>query len=128
VGNLHRQVDIDGSQTVSVPGANSITTNNGGFLALSSNIGNHSTRDWTLMPEFGGILSWQAWTHTKLSMGYSILYLDQIARATDQVDIRINPNLLPPSTSSAGSPVPAFNLNKGNVWVQALSLGVEFDF
>jgi Putative beta barrel porin-7 (BBP7) len=128
VGDVVRDVDIRGSQIVTVPGANTVQ-NTGGLLALKSNIGHHTSNDWTILPEFGATLNWQVCCHVKVSAGYSFLLLEDIARAAEQVDLRVNPNLLPgPGSSTAGPPLPAFNLNKGDVWIQTLSLGMEISF
>ena len=101
--------------------------NTGGLLALSSNIGNHDTGDWTCLPEFGATLSYKLFSNTRLYAGYSLLYLEDIARAGQQVDVRVNTNLLPPPIN-AGPQLPAFNLNKTDMWIQTMSFGVEFSF
>jgi Putative beta barrel porin-7 (BBP7) len=126
VGNLQRQVNIRGSQIVTVPGANKVE-NTGGLLALSSNIGNHDSGDWTCLPEFGATLSYKVFGNTRLYAGYSLLYLEDIARAGQQVDVRVNTNLLPPPING-GPQLPAFNLNKTDMWIQTMSFGVEFSF
>jgi hypothetical protein len=128
VGNVQREVDIDGSTRTSVAGSTPVTTNSGGLLALSSNIGNHKSNDWTIMPEFGGTVSWQPWTHVKLYVGYDFMMLTQVARAADQVSLQLNPNLIPPPTGSSIPNVPAFNLNRGDVIVQTVYFGLELRF
>jgi Putative beta barrel porin-7 (BBP7) len=127
VGNVHRMVDINGFQEVEVPGAKTVV-NSGGLLALSSNIGRHPSEDWTIMPEFGGTLSWQVTCNIKLYAGYSILWLDEIARAATQVDLNVNPTLLPPQTAPSGPNVPAFDIVRSQLWIQTATIGVEFSF
>jgi len=125
IGNVNREVSIIGSQTVS--GANP-AVNVGGLYALSSNIGIHNSHDWALLPEFGCTLNWQVWSHARLYLGYSFLMLEQIARAADQVDQRVNTDLLPPQRSTTGPSLPAFTLDRGDVWIQTFNFGVEFSF
>jgi hypothetical protein len=129
VGNLHRIIKINGSQTVTVPGAAPVTTT-GGFLALSSNIQTTSNNEWTFLPELGANVGWQINANWRVNVGYSALFLYHIARASDQVDLLINPNLLPSGAGVAGGGAnrPAFLLNRDNAWIQGLTLGVEFTY
>ncbi len=58
VGDLHRQVNINGSQVTTVPGAPAPSSQAGGVLALSTNSGNYSSNEFTYVPEIGANLSW----------------------------------------------------------------------
>jgi hypothetical protein len=125
-GNLHREVNIRGVQTVSVPGAGTVV-NQGGVYALGSNIGRYSTNDPAAMSEVGVNLAWQATPNLRLQAGYTLLVLGQVATVGTAVDHIINTNLLPPATQApmAGDH-PSFALDKRDVWAHALSLGAEF--
>jgi hypothetical protein len=129
VGYVHRNVFISGSQTVSVPGAAPVTST-GGLYALSSNIGTFGSNDWGLLPEIGTNLAWQVNSNLQLRLGYSVLWLDRVARAADQIDFTVNPTLIPPAAATPTGPNrPAFvNTNRQDVWIQALSVGVTFTF
>jgi hypothetical protein len=128
VGYVHRDVFISGSQTASVPGAAPVTST-GGLYALSSNIGTFGSNDWGMVPEIGVNLAWQVNSYLQLRLGYSILWLDRVARAADQIDLTVNPTLIPPATAPTGPSRPAFNdTNRQDVWIQALSIGATFTF
>jgi hypothetical protein len=127
IGNLNRDVSINGSTVTTVPGAAPVTQV-GGIYALSSNIGSHGSRDWEVLPDFGIHLSWQATSNLWLTAGYSALFLDQIARSADQVDFHINPNFFPSAVAPSGPSLPAFNLVRRDMWVQSLNLGVELRY
>jgi hypothetical protein len=128
IGRVHRFVGISGTQTTTVPGSPPLTQN-GGVLALSSNIGTHEATDATVLPEFGVNLIWQARPHIRLRAGYSLLLLSEIARPGDQVDITLNPNLFPTAAQSPTGPGrPIFFPERRNFSVQSLSFGVEFTF
>jgi hypothetical protein len=127
VGNVSREVKINGSQTTTVPGVAPVTQT-GGLLALSTNIGNHHSDDWTVIPELKLDVSWRATENVRLRLGYSILGLDRFVRAADQVDFIVNSNFLPPAASPVGPARPAFILKRDDIWVQTLSLGVELSF
>lgn len=129
IGVIQRRVDIDGETLSSVPGT-PIQAQTGGLLALSSNIGRYSTHNTgAVLPEFGLNVGWQALPHLKLRAGYNVLLLDGIARAADQVDLAVNPALVPPGSSTVTGPIrPSFGVNTAEIWIQTLSLGAEFTF
>ncbi|HYV35493.1 MAG TPA: BBP7 family outer membrane beta-barrel protein [Gemmataceae bacterium] len=127
-GCVNQEVDISGNTVTTVPGVAPVV-NNGGILALQSNIGTHRSHDWVVLPEFGGNLSWQMSCNVRLHAGYSILFLDRIARAADQIDLTVNPNLFPPvGANPAGPSRPAFSLERSDIWMQNISFGVEINF
>ncbi|HEV2948595.1 MAG TPA: BBP7 family outer membrane beta-barrel protein [Gemmataceae bacterium] len=127
-GGIFRQVKIDGNTTTTVPGAAPVTRS-GGVLALSSNIGNHRSEDWTIFPEFGANLSWHITPRLEMRLGYSFLFMNDIVRAHDQLNFNINPGLFPPATAAAGSPnQPSFRFHIGDAWIQAINVGVQYDF
>src|SRR5262249_12307695 len=72
VGNNQRVVDINGSTTVTVPGTPSVT-NEGGLLALSSNIGHYSSNHVAVIPEFGMRLYYQFTPWLRANAGYTFL-------------------------------------------------------
>lgn len=127
-GNMHRTVDIRGRTVTTVTGAPPPVTATGGMLALSSNIGEHSDSDWTVLPEAGANLVWKFRSNMNLRMGYSMIYLTKAARADDQIDFTLNPNLFPPATTPATPARPNYPGNFSDFWIQSLSLGVDVTF
>jgi hypothetical protein len=128
VGFNQQDVDIFGVSTVTTPGATPIGRT-GGLLALSSNIGHYSRVDEvSVIPEFEARLGYQVTQHVRLTLGYTILYWDNVVRAADQVDRLVNPNNLPNSGVTGGPNSPAFEFKRDNIWIQGLEMGVEFRF
>jgi hypothetical protein len=123
-GNLRREVLINGSTLTIVPPTT--TPGVGGLYALPSNIGNHFADNWVVAPEFGLTVSYELTSNVHLHLGYSILYLQGIARAADQIDFIVNPNLFPPAIGTATRP--AFSLGTSDIWIQSVNFGVEFRF
>jgi hypothetical protein len=128
VGEMHRDIDIGGNQTSTVPGASPVTRP-GGFFALSSNSGSFAESDWRAIPEVGATLGWKIRPNIALRVGYSFIYFNAIARAADQLDTTVNPQLAP----GVGVPVtgpqrPAFNLIRSDMWLQSLNFGLEFTY
>ncbi len=128
IGRIHREVGIAGNTVTMVPGAAPVSET-GGLYALSSNIGTHTSHDWGALPELGGTLTWQVLPSLGLRVGYSVLALDNVARAGDQVNQIVNPALLPPASAAPTGPIqPTFNLHPHDMWVQSLNLGVVFTY
>ncbi|MFO0863057.1 MAG: BBP7 family outer membrane beta-barrel protein [Gemmataceae bacterium] len=126
LGRQVRESNVSGGQQSFVPGQTA-SIQQGGVLALTSNIGTRSKSDWSVLPELGVNLGYQVTTNMKLTFGYSLLLMQGISRASDQIDINVNPGLLPPSTLSNPA-FPAPLLRRDDVWIQSLNLGLEFVF
>lgn len=59
--------------------------------------------------------------------GYNFLYWNNVSRAGDQVDLRINPNLLPPAIPSEPR-VPAFLDRTTGFWAHGVNVGIAFNY
>jgi hypothetical protein len=127
VGDVHRAIDIIGATRTTVPGAAPVTSP-GGFLALASNSGDFGFDDWVFAPEAGINLGYDITANVHVRLGYSFLYWTDIARASNQVNLHINPALFPPPQAGATPSQPSFSLQKSDIWVQSLNLGVELRF
>ena len=128
VGGVDRVIKISGSQTTTVPNVAPVMQL-GGLYALSTNIGKYHRDDWTVIPEFTFDLGWKLSENLSVRLGYTLFGLDRFARAADQLDFNVNSNFLPPAGASPAGPArPAFLLKRDDVWVQALSLGLELAF
>jgi hypothetical protein len=128
VGNVHRLVGIAGNTQVTVPGVAATAVSNGGLLALSSNSGVFGSSDWVFVPEVGLNFGWDVTPHIRLGVNYSFLYWTDVARASNQVNLNINPNLFPPAMPGATPRSPTFELRRSDIWAQSLGLGLELRF
>jgi hypothetical protein len=128
VGRVTRANNINGDQTVTVPGATPIVQN-AGFLAGGTNSGLSGTGDWKVMPEMGVALSWQVRPNVTLRLGYSFILLNGVNRAADQIDTTINPHFLPGSNTALGGPLRPANGNiRSDIWMQSANFGVLFTY
>jgi hypothetical protein len=127
LGDVHREADIQGFTVVQVPGQPTVS-HQGGLLALSSNIGHYSSDAFAFIPELGLNVGYQLTQKIRLTAGYNFLLLNDFWRAGNQIDLNVNPNLIPPSTSTAGPARPAFPANESDFWVQGIQFGLEFRF
>jgi hypothetical protein len=128
VGGVNRDVKIVGNSVTTAPGQATVSRE-GGLLALSSNIGDYHNHDWALVPELGATLAWQATPNVRLTLGYSVLWLDRIARAGDQIDLDVNPTLFPSATGTPVQPrFPLFRDVRNDVSFQTVNFGLEFTY
>jgi hypothetical protein len=128
VGDLHHVVNIRGSEVVTVPGAAPVVQN-GGVFALGTNSGSITHNELAVLPEFGATVGWRITSTLKVRAGYSILMLNQVARAADQVNTTINPNRFPGLNGPQGGlNEPAFYLNRTNTWIHGATVGLEWSY
>jgi hypothetical protein len=127
VGSIHHTVGIQGTTQNTVPGETPANFN-GGFLALSSNTGTFNSNEWGVVPEFGVTFGWNVTCNMQVRLGYSFLLWSDVVRSADQVDLTINPNLFPPPTGTTTPSRPAFQQKTSDIWVQSLTLGMEYRF
>jgi hypothetical protein len=128
IGNLHHTVEIAGLQTTSTPGFTPVVTP-GGVYALSTNSGRHGSNDWVVFPEVGGTIGWRITPNVQLRVGYTLLWLNGITRAPDQVNQIVNPLRFPGLTPPLGSPAqPAFYLTRTDLWIQNVNVGLAVTY
>ncbi len=127
LGQAKTSVDRDGVTTISSPGAVTQVLP-GGTYNLVSNIGQTTTRRWTVVPELDLQVSRKFGDHWRAFAGYSLLYLPVAARAGDQIDSRVNQNFIPPVQPSTGPLLPGSFVNRDSILFMGISLGVEYRF
>jgi hypothetical protein len=120
LGDVSEHVDILGS-----------TVTNGvfaghGLLADPTNIGSHQRNRFAVSPEVGLKLGYQVTDHMRAFVGYDYLYLSEVVRAADQVDLRVNTNQL--RGVAVGPALPAFNFHGSDFWAQGVNFGLEFRY
>jgi hypothetical protein len=123
VGGTMQFVNVSGSTTSAAPGVLP-TTAPGGLLALSSNIGPHTRSMVSFVEEVGLNLGYQFTNHIRGFVGYNFLFWSNVVRPGQQIDLNVNPNLLPPVVSG-GPNRPAFAFNGSNFWVQGIQFGID---
>jgi hypothetical protein len=128
IGNNRQTVIIDGSTAITVPGDDTVFYNGqGGLLALPTNIGTHSRDRFVLIPQFGLELGYQLSCNIRTYVGYNFIYWSKVVRAGDQIDLRIDPNNLPPAQAGA-QPFPGILLAESSYWAQGINLGLEIRY
>jgi len=118
---------IAGATTVNVPGVAPLTQT-GGLQALASNIGGYHHTYATAVPELGLTLGYQLTPRLRVYGGYTFLYWFNVLRAGDQLDPRVNPNLLPTPRPPEGPIRPLYGPNDTEFWAQGINLGMELRY
>jgi hypothetical protein len=125
-GDMQKLAEINGQTVISFPGTPT-TVLPGGLLALSSNIGHYEQDQFTAIPIIAGRIGYRVCDHMTLLAGYTFMYFGNVARAGDQIDTTVNPNLIPPPIGG-GPNRPAFAFHNSSLWMQGVTLGAEFNF
>lgn len=124
-GNNHQVVTIDGDTVVTTGAINMAFP--GGILAQRTNSGRFARDEFAVLPEIGVTLGYQMTPRLKLTVGYTLVYLSNVVRAGDQIDLDVNPNLFPPEAVPFAGPLrPEFAFRETDFWAQGLSVGGDF--
>ena len=126
LGSTHSVVDISGSTRTTNP-AGVESTSTGGLLALSTNIGHYTQDNFSVVPELDMNLGFQFTRHTRVVIGYNVLYWNKVARAGEQIDRSVNSTLLPNSgaTPTGDLTHPQFSFQEGGFWAQGINVGLD---
>ncbi|QDU57687.1 BBP7 family outer membrane beta-barrel protein [Aeoliella mucimassa] len=127
LGNTHQRVNVAGQTTVS-DGTNSYTEE-GGLLALQSNIGTYKRDVFSAIPEIGAKLGYKITPRLQATVGYTLLYWGNVARPGEHIDLDVNPNLLPPVTPPVeGASRPRFEWHDSPLLAHGLNVGLDYRF
>ncbi len=101
-----------------------------GYFALPTNIGDYSRDRFAVVPELNLTVGYVVTDHIRATVGYSYLYVSDVARPGDQIDRVINPSQGPgftgaPSTTLTGAARPTFLGRDSEFWAHGLSFGIE---
>ena len=126
-GVTQQTVKIDGSTQVITPDGTS-TVSRGGLLALSSNIGTYNHNAFSVIPEVNLNLGYQITDHIRIFGGYSFLYWSNVVRSSDQINLAVNPTLLPNNGPLAGAPSPVFQRRETDFWAHGFNVGIQMNW
>jgi hypothetical protein len=126
LGNVHQRVDIQG-QTTSTRGGQASTTLTGGLLAQRTNIGHYSRDELAVVPELGANIGYHLTPRLQATLGYTFIYWSRVVRPGDQIDLEVNPDLLPPEADPFTGPLrPQFVFRTTDFWAQGLQAGLDY--
>ena len=96
-------------------------------MAQPTNIGKFERDDFTAITELGVSLRRELRCGLDFTMGYSLVYWGEVARAGEKIDFDLNLSQVPPD-ELMGAPFPQFSFLTSGFWVQGLSIGPEYSF
>jgi hypothetical protein len=126
LGNMTQDIDINGSTTVSVPGATPVTTA-GGLLTQPTNIGTYSRNKFTVVPEASINARYMLNCRWTATVGYNFIFWNNVVRADDQIDFRVNTTQIGGGTLF-GPGQPEMEFKETNYWLQGVNAGLELQF
>ena len=124
LGNTRSRIRIAGDSTITEGGTSETFT--GGILAQRTNIGDYQSDEFAVVPELGVTVGYQINPCWRATIGYTFIYWSRVARAGDQIDRDINPDLFPPEQTTVTTHLrPDFDLLYGDFWAQGMTVGLE---
>jgi hypothetical protein len=126
LGNTHQSVNISGF-TVNTPPGGTPETFTGGLLTQTSNIGHYERDVFSVLPQLGVNAGYMLTDRLKLIGGYTFMYWSRVARPGDQIDLEVNPNLIP-GGGGGGPDRPQFVFRDTSIWIQGVNLGLEYQW
>jgi hypothetical protein len=127
-GDSSETVRIRGRTTMSGPPA---SVQQAGLLALASNSGRAGDDQFAVVPEASVQLGFEITPKLRATIGYTFLYWSDVVRSGSQIDLGLNPALIPTSATfgTPGGPArPALTIRETDFWAQGLSFGLEYRY
>lgn len=108
---------------------NNIVIQNTGLFAEPSNIGTFSKNQFATLSQLEAKLGYKLNSNLSTFIAYNFLYINKVIRPGDQIDRNINQsqNILIGGTGTLTGPAsPSPQFHNSSMWIQGLSLGIEF--
>ncbi|BBO34407.1 BBP7 family outer membrane beta-barrel protein [Lacipirellula parvula] len=125
IGGVASRTNITGETATTLN--NVTTTNAGGLLTQTTNLGVHREGYVSSAWEFGLRARRKLTSNMSFTIGYTWFLLSHVERAGEQIDLAVNVSQIPPGSLS-GLARPAFPGEKSSFWTQGISVGLESRF
>jgi hypothetical protein len=129
LGVNQQVLTVQGSSAATIPGLPPVPAP-GGVLAVDSNIGRYYRSVFAVVPEIGANAIWDVAPWMRLRVGYTFLWISQVARPGNQIDRTIDPARIPTDGAFGAptSPRPTVFFRESEFWAQGVNFGVEFRY
>jgi hypothetical protein len=132
LGSMREEANIAGSTSAFNPVFGTNQTAPGGLLALSSNSGSHNRNILAVVPEGTLNFALEITSQIKLTLGYTMLYVSDVARPGNVIDRSVDRTKIPSSQvfnpTIPGPERPSFNFNGTDFWAQGINVGLSLRF
>ncbi|MHB1423963.1 MAG: BBP7 family outer membrane beta-barrel protein [Gemmataceae bacterium] len=132
VGSMREEANLTGNTTGYNASFGATQTVPGGLYVLGSNSGSHTRNILAVVPEGTLNFAFEITSQIRLTLGYTMLYLSDVARPGNLIDRSINRTDLPSSqTYNPAVPGPArpgFSWNGTDFWAQGVNIGLSLRF
>ena len=132
VGVNRMSVNIYGSQVITPPLPAVPVNAPFGVFALATNSGRTTQTQFAVAPEGNLKLGYELAENLRVWVGYDFLYISNVVRAPEQIDLTINRNNIPTFANPNPVPVapfrPAVLFQTTDFWAQGLNAGLEYRY
>jgi hypothetical protein len=129
VGSTTRVVQNYGQSSVQAP--NAIVGANGGILVAPSNTGRLTESRFTAIPETVIHLNYDLNRYVTLTVGYNLIYWNNVARPGDSINRNIDNRQVPTDiaySSTAVATTPPLQLRTSELWANGFTAGLLFSY
>lgn len=128
IGGMGQEAVVQGGSTVILPNGDRFDRP-GGLLALGSNIGDYDRTKLALVHDMSLSVGYCVLPNVTIRLGYDFLWVTNVLRPGRQIDLAVNPTLLPFNAAGpAGALRPAYRFDGESFYMHGLSLGVAVQF
>jgi hypothetical protein len=128
VGGMNQAVDINGDTGAALSNGASIERP-GGLLALSSNIGDYDRTKLVAMRDATLNIGYAITSNVRINLGYNLMWVSSVIRPGEQIDLGVNPKLLPFSGLAPSAPArPSFQFKGDEFWMHGINVGLSVQF
>lgn len=127
LGNNRQKANISGQTSITDGGV----TNDyeGGLLAQRTNRVRYQNDQFILLPELGLNFGLRITRCLHAMVGYNLIYFPSVLRAGEQIDLDLNPGLIPPEAVMLTGPLrPRFRPVESDYWAHGLNFGAQLRF
>ncbi|HTU91467.1 MAG TPA: BBP7 family outer membrane beta-barrel protein [Gemmataceae bacterium] len=132
LGSMREEANLSGSTTVTNGPLGTSATVPGGLYVLGTNAGNYSRNILAVAPQGGLNFGFEITSQIKLTVGYTMIYVSDVARPGNLIDRTVDRTALPSSqtfsTSVPGAVRPSFTWSGTDFWAQGINVGLSLRF
>jgi hypothetical protein len=128
LGGMTQETSIDGGSTA-VLASGARIDRPGGLLALPSNMGDDSRTKLAWVRDTSLNVRYRITDNVQLRLGYEFFWVSSVLRPGQQIDLGVNPTLLPFNPGPVSGPIrPLYRPDGETFWMHGINVGVAVQF